>query len=710
MSLTTLPLSKLRASPLNVRQTKAGDDVDDLVASIAAHGMLSHLIVHKLTSPRGTYGVLAGGRRLRALQQLQADGRLDADHPVDVEIRNEDAGTSTEISVIENTARVALPPVEEFLAFAKLAEDGADTAAIAERFGTTEIRVRQRMRLGQLHPAILEALERREITLDAAKAYASNSDQTMQKRVFDRQSAVHHHADHAIRAHYRAQSAEGGVDEMLLLVGLDAYTAAGGRAEEDLFLASMPPRILDLDVLRSLFEAKMIAETEALDLPDRVTLQLRPQGLGAYVEVQAEPTDEQMEQLRAIDVRCDAIQDRLDEIAEWDQDGAADRIVAIAGQSQDEVNNLVAEQKRLEIESERINDGSLGLPDGPLIAVGVIHDGRIVIDRFHRPADWSPDVQAVPAPIGGTRAARTVPAPSPQTQRVADAFDPNRRYAFNQVQPESVAKTEHGLSKDAVEAARSMRRQALAGLLLEDVSTQRIAADYLIFVLARGMLAKTKEPAGRLGVDSLPRHEYDPAVARDHLAGQPGAVDARRNLVDGLQQLDWMTASDLPTALRLFVDAPQIEKTEVAAHVAVAMLSRSMNAPGFTVDVHDALVGLLQIDDPERIRAQWTPDERFFSSLPKARRLDAIRAIDPDIAKAVSTLGNAELSAEAARIMAAEPPTASKYGMTTATIWRARAWLPDYMTFRDPIMLDRPIGDGRGASLARIGELQAEAA
>src|SRR4249919_2812203 len=100
-----LPLNALQLSPLNARKT-GGDNVDDLVASIAADGLLQNLTV--ITGKKGKFEVVAGGRRLRALQALAKDKRISADH--DVPCRVVDADTAMEASTAENTIREQMNP------------------------------------------------------------------------------------------------------------------------------------------------------------------------------------------------------------------------------------------------------------------------------------------------------------------------------------------------------------------------------------------------------------------------------------------------------------------------------------------------------------------------------------------------------------------------------------------------------------------------
>lgn len=684
MSLTTIPLSKLVLSPLNVRQTDDNHDTTDLEASIAAHGMLSHLIVHKMSKPRGAYGVLAGGRRLRALGRLRDQGTLPADHPVDVEIREADEATSTEISVIENTARVALPPVEEFQAFAKLAASGDDVAAIAQRFGTTELHVKQRMRLGQLHPEVLAALAAGRMTLDTAKAYAGTSDLALQKRILDQRLAY----DYEVRAAIKRDVANAGVDRMLKLVTMDAYTSAGGRAEEDLFTPG-EAQILDVDLLKRLYDVKLADEREALQLPDNVTLQFDHAGIGIPVEVVEELTDEQSERMRAIDARIEEIGQRMDAIADLEMDGASPRWVASAGENQDEVANLAAEEKRLEAEADSIMD--YGFPDGPVIAIAEIIDGGLRIKSCYRPLGWRPapigGVASTAATIAPTSPAATADAPKP----VINGFRQDRAaYSGVYRQPEEVAREEHGLTIAAVEVMRSHQRQILSAAMLDGPTAQRLSHRFLLYVLARGMLRPgdssgfKREGAADLGVHSLPGHDPDPGQARPDLAEQP-AAQAVREEIEWLRSRSWMTEVDPAKGLRLFTNVMHAEFERVGAIVATAMLSRSLGVPGFRVSTHDVIAELLDVTSKARLH--FTPDKMYFARLSKSEKLKALEFVSPALAKRLSSKGADDLSAACALVMSGTLAAAHEFGLSDAERQRADGWVPPYLSF-DPEEVD----------------------
>src|SRR5258708_566854 len=66
--IVSIPLNKLVGSALNVRKT-GGQSIEDLAASIQAHGLLHNLVVTKATKG-DKHQVIAGARRLAALNKL----------------------------------------------------------------------------------------------------------------------------------------------------------------------------------------------------------------------------------------------------------------------------------------------------------------------------------------------------------------------------------------------------------------------------------------------------------------------------------------------------------------------------------------------------------------------------------------------------------------------------------------------------------------
>ena len=124
---TSIPLSKLTAWDGNVRKTAGADTaLAELAASIAAHGLLQSLVVRN--GKEGKFAVVAGGRRLQALQQLAESGSIAADYAVPCQLVADDAD-ATEISLAEILYALEGPlPSIHGLAAAELAYEGSAAA------------------------------------------------------------------------------------------------------------------------------------------------------------------------------------------------------------------------------------------------------------------------------------------------------------------------------------------------------------------------------------------------------------------------------------------------------------------------------------------------------------------------------------------------------------------------------------------------------
>jgi len=109
--ITPIPLRKLVVSEDNVRRTAATDaGLQELAASIGAHGLLQSLVVRK--HQKGKFAVVAGGRRLAALQLLAEQGRIAATFAVPCQVRNGD--DAAELSLAETCCASRFSPAAEY--------------------------------------------------------------------------------------------------------------------------------------------------------------------------------------------------------------------------------------------------------------------------------------------------------------------------------------------------------------------------------------------------------------------------------------------------------------------------------------------------------------------------------------------------------------------------------------------------------------------
>ena len=213
-----------------VRNSSDDDDaIETLAASIKNHGILVPLTVR---SAGNHVEIIKGGRRWRAIQKLIAQGDLPSDTSIPVHfVDAQDDADARERALAASIERTPLHPVDQFEAFASLRERYTP-AEIASRFGVTERFVKQRIALGDLHPDIRSAWRQGEIEDNVAEAFTATRDQDRQIRVFSELDNKHYIYAQDVRA---ALGMSRDAALAIKVVGVDAYTAAGGHVTEDLF-------------------------------------------------------------------------------------------------------------------------------------------------------------------------------------------------------------------------------------------------------------------------------------------------------------------------------------------------------------------------------------------------------------------------------------------------------------------------------------------
>ena len=261
-------IDKLEVSPLNVRKDRREiEDTEALAASLLAEGQLLPLIVHPMKGRKNMLGVVAGGRRYRAFKNLISAGRLPADHPIEVAVRDMTDARLVELSTTENLIRRDLRDYEVAAAVLSAHRRGRTVEELATALGQEVIWIKRQLRLGNLAPDIFAAFAADEIGLDQAAAYAATEDQALQLTVF-RELQAHPHDNYrdarAIRQRLKVDDRELG--RLLALVCEDRYRDAGGSFEMDLFAADAAQRgrVADECLLRQLADQALATTREEL--------------------------------------------------------------------------------------------------------------------------------------------------------------------------------------------------------------------------------------------------------------------------------------------------------------------------------------------------------------------------------------------------------------------------------------------------------------
>jgi ParB family transcriptional regulator, chromosome partitioning protein len=152
MHLDHIDLSKLVVSSTNMRAKRKDRDIDELIPSVRARGILMPLLVRPNGEP-DTFEIVAGRRRYYAAKAVAEAHGAAAPLPCAVMEPGDDAA-ALEASLIENFARLDADEVTQWETFARLVKQGRSVEDIAATFGIGERVVRRVLALGNLLPRI----------------------------------------------------------------------------------------------------------------------------------------------------------------------------------------------------------------------------------------------------------------------------------------------------------------------------------------------------------------------------------------------------------------------------------------------------------------------------------------------------------------------------------------------------------------------------
>lgn len=151
---TVLPLNEITLSGRNPRKAFDPERMEELKASIRAHGVLEPIIVR----PRGPglygYEIVAGERRYKAALDLQLDG-------IPAVVRELDDAEALECMLLENLQRQDLEPLEEARAVKEVLElTGIRQQDLGRQLGKSQSWVANRVRLANAPRELQELIPR----------------------------------------------------------------------------------------------------------------------------------------------------------------------------------------------------------------------------------------------------------------------------------------------------------------------------------------------------------------------------------------------------------------------------------------------------------------------------------------------------------------------------------------------------------------------
>ena len=607
-----LTLDTLEPAPENVRKAPPeAAALAELKASLAAHGLLASLVVRPIESVRPRYAVVAGGRRLAALKALAAEGAIPVNHPVPCRVDTGDTPPA-ELSLAENVVRVAMHPADQAQAFGRLAAGGASAAAIAARFGVSERVVAQRLRLGNAAPALLDAYRAGALDLDTVQAFAMTADPARQMAVYEELRAGR------VRPspwQVRRRLAEGrvpGSSALARFVGVEAYTAAGGALDRDLFaddgegegLWFEDPKLLAdlamqrLRVAADELEGRWKWAEPVLDADWSTTARF-----GRVHPAPATPTDAERDELDRLEARLDALaqQDACTAGESMEERSVAERIDAIEAA----------------VEARGLYSPEVRALAGCIVSIG--EDGAMAVIRgLVRPED----VPAAPAaPVNGATPHGTG-GPSGDAAH-ANAARPDPRISAPArtpppADPEAQARKAAGVGIGLADDLRAIRTAHVKAHL---ACRFEAAFDLLLFHLARSIFG-TGYGDGALDITARETPDV-PAVRANDPAFAKASVGIAHLAGDRVAQpLEWLDqpAGEAFAALRAMDDW---HKQQLFASCVARTLKGQLAFESGARPEAEATVARLDIDFARLYR----PDAALlFGRLRKDRLLAIARA------------------------------------------------------------------------------------
>lgn len=262
LSISTRNVRKAVEASTKEQNAEQRQKIEELAALIQSQGLLQNLVVIREDNGDGMhYGVVAGGRRLSALQLLARRGDIESDFPVPcIEIESEDALAA---SIAENSAREPMHPADEFEAFKAMHDAGKPVEDIAAAFGVSPIVVQRRLKLANVSPKLIKLYRKGEMNLEIVTAMSITDDRALQERTWKNASHWQRNADH-IR-HILTKGMVGTKDDVAArFVGLTAYEAAGGTVVRDLFAGPDDGYMADEKLVARLVQEKLDAAAAKL--------------------------------------------------------------------------------------------------------------------------------------------------------------------------------------------------------------------------------------------------------------------------------------------------------------------------------------------------------------------------------------------------------------------------------------------------------------
>lgn len=172
-----IPIVNITPNRYQPRTVFDDDKIEELSRTIHTHGVIQPIVVRPIEGEPGSYEIIAGERRYRAMKKLEWT-------EVPAIVRNLNDRETASIALIENLQREELTAIEEALAYQQLLEMHSLTQeALAQRLGKGQSTVANKLRLLKLPQFVQDAILNREITERHARALIAIKDEQLQMQL-----------------------------------------------------------------------------------------------------------------------------------------------------------------------------------------------------------------------------------------------------------------------------------------------------------------------------------------------------------------------------------------------------------------------------------------------------------------------------------------------------------------------------------------------
>jgi ParB family chromosome partitioning protein len=260
-----VPIKQLRFGheapnhPGNARTTGREDGIAELAAHIHARGKIDDLLIYD-DGVAGVYFVANGNRSLAALRMIYGE---DSSQPIDCKLTTPERAYEDSLAVAVLARK--FHPVDEYEGFAKLRDQGKTAEEIARTYGMTEREAEQVLALAQLSPRVRDLWRQGAIKADVARAFTLAADHAAQDRLIDDLTERYDGDWSDIDRWEIRDSLDIGDDQSGVLVefvGVEAYVAAGGKVQRDLF--GTDHRVSDVALAKKMANDRLTQECEKL--------------------------------------------------------------------------------------------------------------------------------------------------------------------------------------------------------------------------------------------------------------------------------------------------------------------------------------------------------------------------------------------------------------------------------------------------------------